>query len=73
MNEPTRGGTRGGKDQFKWEDVQHMSYKERELYLGFSDKLGFYDKAGKWKKTDWWNQKSSNSQSLSKEEELRLK
>ena len=29
---PSRGGTRGGKDQFNWDDVK--SDKERENYLG---------------------------------------
>ncbi|KAJ3341773.1 hypothetical protein HDU93_004157 [Gonapodya sp. JEL0774] len=31
---PTRGGTRGGQDQFKWEDVKDD--KHRENYLGHS-------------------------------------
>jgi|MDTB01.2.fsa_nt_gb hypothetical protein len=30
----TRGGTRGGRDQFKWEDVK--SDKDRQNYLGHS-------------------------------------
>ena len=30
--EPTRGGTRGGKDNFDWEDVKVDKY--RENYLG---------------------------------------
>lgn len=29
---PSRGGVRGGKDQFNWEDVK--TDKERENYLG---------------------------------------
>ena len=29
---PTRGGTRGGQDQFDWEDVK--TDKDRECYLG---------------------------------------
>eukprot|EP00241_Pyramimonas_parkeae_P010849 CAMPEP_0114232450 /NCGR_PEP_ID=MMETSP0058-20121206/4614_1 /TAXON_ID=36894 /ORGANISM="Pyramimonas parkeae, CCMP726" /LENGTH=226 /DNA_ID=CAMNT_0001343927 /DNA_START=39 /DNA_END=719 /DNA_ORIENTATION=+ len=33
-NGPARGGTRGGKDQFKWDDVK--SDKDRECYLGHS-------------------------------------
>ena len=31
---PIRGGTRGGKDQFKWDDVKLD--KHRENYLGHS-------------------------------------
>lgn len=30
--EPTRGGVRGGKDQFDWDDVKVDKY--RENYLG---------------------------------------
>ena len=30
MYNPVRGGTRGGKDQFKWDSVRLMSYKDRE-------------------------------------------
>ena len=32
IHHPTRGGTRGGKDQFDWEDVK--TDKDRECYLG---------------------------------------
>ena len=32
VHHPTRGGTRGGKDQFDWEDVK--TDKDRECYLG---------------------------------------
>jgi len=34
MFHPTRGGTRGGKDQFSWDDVK--TDKDRECYLGHS-------------------------------------
>jgi hypothetical protein len=33
-----------------------MSYKDREQYLGFSEKLGYLDKGGKWRKKDWWTE-----------------
>ncbi|CAI2379584.1 unnamed protein product [Moneuplotes crassus] len=49
-----RGGNRGGKDQFKWDDVRLMTYKDREQYLGISEEIGILDKGGKWKKHDWW-------------------
>ena len=49
-----RGGNRGGADQFKWDDVRLMPYKDREWYLGITDKLGVLDKGGKWKRNDWW-------------------
>ena len=41
---PARGGTRGGKDQFNWEDVK--SDKDREYYLGHSVKAS----VGRWQK-----------------------
>ena len=57
----SRGGVRGGADQFKWDDVQQLSYKDREQYLGFSEKLGYLDKGGKWRKKDWWTSKEQQS------------
>jgi Multiple myeloma tumor-associated len=33
-NGPARGGTRGGRDQFSWEDVKND--KNKEFYLGHS-------------------------------------
>jgi hypothetical protein len=32
MFEPIRDGNRGGRDQFKWEDIRLMSYRDREYY-----------------------------------------
>jgi hypothetical protein len=43
-----------------------MSYKDREQYLGFSEKLGYLDKGGKWRKKDWWG--NTNVASGSQEE-----
>lgn len=43
-NGPPRGGARGGKDQFNWENVK--SDKDREFYLGHSVKA----LAGRWQK-----------------------
>ncbi|KAF9922325.1 hypothetical protein FBU30_007590 [Linnemannia zychae] len=44
MFHPTRGGTRGGHDQFKWEDVKED--KHRENYLGNS----LLAPVGRWQK-----------------------
>ncbi|GAN07148.1 leukocyte immunoglobulin-like receptor subfamily A member 5 isoform 1 [Mucor ambiguus] len=44
MFHPTRGGTRGGKDQFKWDDVKDD--KHRENYLGHS----LMAPVGRWQK-----------------------
>lgn len=41
---PARGGTRGGKDQFSWEDVK--GDKDREYYLGHSVKAS----VGRWQR-----------------------
>jgi len=54
MYAPVRGGNRGGQDQFKWDNVKLMSYKDRECYLGASQTLGFLDKGGKWRRRDWY-------------------
>jgi hypothetical protein len=43
-NGPPRGGSRGGRDQFNWEDVK--ADKEREYYLGHSVKA----LTGRWQK-----------------------
>ena len=48
-----RPGNRGGRDQFKWDDVRMMNNKDRESYLGVSQSIGFLDKGGKWRKRDW--------------------
>lgn len=50
-----RAGTRGGWDRFNWNDVRHMSFKDRECYLGYSSKIGFLDKGGKWRRNAWVN------------------
>jgi len=42
---PARGGTRGGKDQFSWENVKNDS-KYRENYLGHSVKAS----VGRWQR-----------------------
>jgi len=43
-----------------------MSYKDREQYLGFSEKLGYLDKGGKWRKKDWWTDDNDGKGDLSK-------
>lgn len=66
MYNPVRGGNRGGKDQFKWENVRTLAYKDRECYLGSTVAIGFLDKGGKWRKKDWWiNLNKVNFQKIS--------
>ena len=66
-----RGGTRGGRDQFKWNDIKQMSYKDRECYLGYTSKIGYLDKGGKWKKGDWY--KNINRKKKIKKNDLKKK
>jgi len=71
--EGTRAGARGGRDQFQWDDVQQMSYKDREQYLGFSTKIGYLDKGGQWRKKDWWTgvEKEGDKEAQLRQEQLR--
>ena len=44
-NGPARGGTRGGKDKFNWDDVKNDNF--RENYLGHSTRA----EIGRWTTT----------------------
>ena len=49
-----RGGNRGGKNLFNWDDVRLMPNRERQSYLGSTQALGLMDRGGKWYRRDWW-------------------
>uniref|UniRef100_A0A452DJU9 Chromosome 7 C1orf35 homolog n=1 Tax=Bos taurus TaxID=9913 RepID=A0A452DJU9_BOVIN len=63
----SRGGVRGGQDQFSWEDVK--TDKQRENYLGNS----LMAPVGRWQKgrdLTWYAKGRANSAGLSREQEL---
>jgi hypothetical protein len=66
-NGPSRGGTRGGKDQFSWDSVK--SDQQREFYLGHSVKAA----TGRWQKGKdifWYQKEKDPSHTLSNEDAI---
>lgn len=66
MHHPSRGGVRGGQDQFDWEDVKADKY--RESYLGHSIKAP----VGRWQKgkdLHWYTKSGKVDSTVSKQQE----
>ncbi|XP_954760.1 uncharacterized protein TA02570 [Theileria annulata] len=67
---PPREGTRGGREQFKWEELKSHDLKDREHYLGHSVKVGLLERKNKFYKHDWYMKRGSETQSDLDEAEL---
>ena len=64
------GGTRGGQDQFKWEDVKNDKY--RENYLGHSVNAP----VGRWLKNtevNWYSKNTAAANAAIEEEKIRMR
>ncbi|KAF4678323.1 hypothetical protein FOL47_000052 [Perkinsus chesapeaki] len=64
---PPREGVRGGLEQFKWDDIKNISYKDREQYLGYSTRLGQLGKFGRWNRNDWWRKERRGAKQIEDE------
>ena len=65
-----RGGNRGGKNIFNWNDVRLLSSRDRQSYLGSTQALGLMDRGGKWYKRDWWTHYNTTVNVYGKKDKL---
>ncbi|GBE59285.1 kinase phosphorylation protein, putative [Babesia ovata] len=69
---PPREGVRGGREQFKWDEVKKYFTKEREHYLGHSVKIGMIEHKNKFYKHDWYMKDEGLGDTSDAAEEMKL-
>jgi len=65
----TREGCRGGREQFKWDSLKEQDFKDREQYLGISQKVGLMGKFGRYYVHDWYAKTRETATSISEEKD----
>lgn len=63
----TREGCRGGRENFKWNDLKEQDFKDREQYLGASTKVGLMGKFARYYVHDWYAKKRDTAASIEEE------
>lgn len=63
----TREGCRGGRENFKWNDIKEQDFKDREQYLGASTKVGLMGKFARYYVNDWYAKKRDTATSIEEE------
>mmetsp|Transcript_18648 Transcript_18648/g.46556 ORF Transcript_18648/g.46556 Transcript_18648/m.46556 type:complete len:374 (-) Transcript_18648:249-1370(-) len=64
-----REGARGGQEQFQWDSVKGMSWKDREVYLGASQKVGTMGRYGNFSRSDWWRHERGSGTTKQQEQQ----
>jgi len=71
MNAPLRtrirDGCRGGREQFKWNQIKDQDFKDREQYLGSSTKVGLMGKFGRYHVHDWYARNRDTPEGMKEE------
>jgi hypothetical protein len=65
----TREGCRGGRENFKWDQLKDQDFKDREQYLGVSAKVGLMAKFGRYYVHDWYAKKRDTAESIESEKQ----
>jgi len=62
-----REGNRGGREEFKWESIKEMEFKDRECYLGASTKVGMMGKHGRFNEQNWYIKQREKTTTIDEE------